>query len=205
MAIVSKFITRKFKAMLEKSFTLLFYQKKRGNYVKGLLPIYLRITVDGIPKELSVKRTWDPIRWNKNSCRAIGNKEDARSLNEFLEMLQAKVYDARRKLLDSGVQVTSTALMDIISGHDQRGKMLLAIFQEHNDRMKALIGKGYAKGTWDRFDTALRLTREFIQWKFKRDDITIYALNNDFVSDLSFWYKTVRRCNHNTTMKLSQT
>ena len=116
-------------------------------------------------------------------------------------MLQAKVYEARRKLLDSGMQVTSTALMDIISGHDQRGKMLLAIFKEHNDRMKALIGKGYAKGTWDRFDTALRLTRQFIQWKYKQDDITIYALNNDFVNDLSFWYKTVRHCNHNTTMK----
>jgi len=79
--------------------------------------------------------------------------------------------------------------------------MLLAIFQERNERMKALIGKGYAKGTWNRFETALKLTRQFIQWKFKRDDITIYALNNDFVNDLSFWYKTVRGCGHNTTMK----
>ncbi len=150
------------KAMLEKSFAVLFYQKKPKNYVKGPVPIYLRITVDGRPKELSIKRTWDPTRWNKDMCRAMGSKEDARFFNEFLGMLQSKVYEARRKLLESGMQVTSTALMDFISGNDQRGKMLLAIFQEHNDRMKALIGKGYAKGTWDRFDTALRLTRKHI-------------------------------------------
>ena len=187
--------------MLEKSFTILFYQKKRGNYVNGPVPIYLRITVDGVPKELSVKRTWEPARWNKASSRAIGNKEDARSLNEFLDLLQAKVYDARRKLLESGIQVTSSALMNIISGEDQRGKMLLMIFQDHNDRMKLLIGKDYAKGTCDRFDTALKLTKEFNRWKYNWDDINIYALNSDFVNELSFWFKTVRKCGHNTTMK----
>ena len=94
MAIDSNFITRKIKAMLEKSFTILFYQKKRSNYVKGPIPIYLRITVDGIPKELSVKRAWDPLRWNKAICRAIGGKEDARALNEFPEMLHSKFYEA---------------------------------------------------------------------------------------------------------------
>ncbi len=39
-------------------------------------------------------------------------------------------------------QVTSSALMNIVSGEVQRGKMLLIIFQEHN----SLIGKDYAKG-----------------------------------------------------------
>src|SRR3989337_4174976 len=100
--------------MLEKSFTILFYLKKPKNYLKGPIPVYLRITVDGVPKELSVKRTFDSNRWNKDSCRAIGNKEDARSLNEFLDMIQAKVYEARRKVIESGMQVTSTALMDIV-------------------------------------------------------------------------------------------
>lgn len=187
--------------MLEKSFTILFYQKKRASYLKGPIPIYLRITVDGIPKELSVKHTWDPIRWNKNTCRAIGNKDDARSVNEFLDMLQTKVYEARRKLLESGLQVTSGSLMDIVSGQDQRGKMLLAIFKEHNERMKALIGKDYAKGTCDRFETALKHTKAFIKWKYNQEDINIYALNSDFVNEFSFWFKTVRHCGHNTTMK----
>ena len=95
--------------MLEKSFTVHFHQKKSKSFVKGPIPIYMRITVDGMPRELSIKHRWDAARWNKHTCRAIGTKEDARSLNEFLDLLQAKVYDARRKLIQSGVQVTSTA------------------------------------------------------------------------------------------------
>lgn len=192
---------QKLTAMLEKSFTILFYLKKPKNYLKGPIPVYLRITVNGVPKELSVKRTFDPNRWNKDSCRAIGNKEDARSMNEFLDLIQAKVYDARRKLIEAGTPVTSSALMDIVSGQDQRGKMLLAIFKEHNDRMNALIDKDYAKGTHKRFETALQHTRSFIKWKYKQDDINIYSLNSDFVNELSFWFKTVRHCGHNTTMK----
>ncbi len=53
--------------MLEKSFSLLFYLKKPKNYLKGAMPIYLRITVDGIPKEISTGRQCDPIRWNMNA------------------------------------------------------------------------------------------------------------------------------------------
>ncbi len=187
--------------MLEKSFTILFYPKKPKKDQKGPIPIYLRITVDGVPKELSMKRTFDPQRWNKDAGRAIGSKEDARSLNVFLDMVQAKVYDARRKLIESGTQVTSSGLMEIVSGQDQRGKMLLMLFQEHNDRMKSLIGKGYAKGTYKRFETAYKHTQSFIRWKYKQDDINIYALNSDFVNELSYWFKTVRQCGHNTTMK----
>jgi len=187
--------------MLEKSFTILFYQKKPKNFVKGVQPIYLRLTVDGKPKEMSMKRSWDPGKWNKHSLRPMGTKEDAKELNEFLDVVQAKVYEARRKLLESGLQVTSVALMEIISGNDQRGKMLLAIFKDHNDRMKALIGNGYAKGTCDRFDTALKHTQTFIKWKYNLEDINIYSLNSEFVNDISFWFKTVRKCAHNTTIK----
>jgi len=41
--------------MLEKSLGLLFYIRKPKSYTDGLLPIYLRITIDGIPKEISTK------------------------------------------------------------------------------------------------------------------------------------------------------
>ena len=42
--------------MLDKSFGLLFYLKKPKNYVKGEVPIYLRITVDGTFKRIVFKK-----------------------------------------------------------------------------------------------------------------------------------------------------
>ncbi|MGE8428713.1 MAG: hypothetical protein ACN6O7_12580 [Sphingobacterium sp.] len=43
--------------------------------------IYIRITVDSIPKETSTKRKWDINRWNQKEKKAIGTKEDAEELN----------------------------------------------------------------------------------------------------------------------------
>jgi site-specific recombinase XerD len=187
--------------MLEESFGLLFYLRKPKNYSKGPLPIYLRITVDRVAKELSLNRSWEKNRWNPYASRPIGTKEDAKELSIFLDSIQVSVYQAKRQIMEAGEQITAGSLMDLVSGKQQRGKMLLKIFKEHNEKMKALVGKDYAAGTYTRFETALKHTRSFIQWKYKVEDINIYCLNSEFVNDLSFWFKTVRNCSHNTTIK----
>ena len=64
--------------MIPKSLGLLFYLKKPRGYAKGERPIYLRITVDGVPKEMSIQRSWDPVRWNPDTGRAAVNKASAR-------------------------------------------------------------------------------------------------------------------------------
>jgi hypothetical protein len=89
--------------MLEKSFSLLFFLKQPRNYDGGSMYIYLRVTVDGIPKELSVKRSWSPSRWNAKANRALGNKEDAKELNHYLDVLQNQAYEARKKLMYRGI------------------------------------------------------------------------------------------------------
>ena len=51
--------------MVSKTFGLIFYLKKPRNYVKGAVPIYMRITVDGARTEISSKRVCeDPQKWN---------------------------------------------------------------------------------------------------------------------------------------------
>ncbi|MEB0260871.1 MULTISPECIES: Arm DNA-binding domain-containing protein [unclassified Mucilaginibacter] len=49
---------------------------------------YLRVTVDGQRAEASTGKTCDPARWNTQAGRAIGTKEDVRSLNSYLDTLQ---------------------------------------------------------------------------------------------------------------------
>src|SRR6516165_4028520 len=100
--------------MLEKSFSLLFYLRKPKNYQKGLMPIYLRITVNGIPKEISTARLCEPDRWNANACRAYGTTEQAKSLNAFLDALQTKVHQARLRLLEKNQAITSGSLMNVL-------------------------------------------------------------------------------------------
>jgi len=37
---------------MKNTFSLLFYLKRPKNYVSGAMPIYMGITVDGVPKEI---------------------------------------------------------------------------------------------------------------------------------------------------------
>ena len=187
--------------MLEKSFGLLFFMRKPKNYKNGLLPIYLKITVDGQPKELSAKRKWDPAKWNTPAGRALGTKEESRELNYYLNSLELKVYEAKKKLMDSGKVITAAAIKNILLGCDESQKMLLELFKDHNKQMKDLEGIDFAPGTVERYNTSYEHTKEFIVWKYKVTDKDIKELDHEFISQYAFWLKSIRKCNHNTTMK----
>ena len=184
--------------MLEKSFGLLYFLKNSGNEPKKF--IYLRITVDGHPVELSTKKQWWENRWDREKGRATGVKEDSRDVNFFLDTLENKVFKARRKLIEEEELITAVILRDMLVGRDER-KMILAIFMQHNEDMKALIGMGYAEGTYDRFVTTYEHTKAYIQAQYHTEDISIRKLNHSFIERFSLWLKTERNCSHNTTMK----
>jgi integrase len=187
--------------MLEKSLGLLFYLKKPKDYTAGPVLIYLRITVNGVPKEMSTKRLCDPEKWNGKANRAIGNKEDIKALNAYLDVLQNQVYDARTHLIDRGKIVTALALKNIVSGEDQRQWMLMVLFKAHNDDLKELIGKGVAKGTHTNFETSYKHTGKFLKTVYKIEDINILSLDLEFIKKLYHWYRTVKKLNHNSALK----
>jgi integrase len=187
--------------MLEKSLGLMFFLKKPQDYVEGLVTVYLRITVDGVPKEMSTKRIWDPSRWNAKANRAVGTKEDVRNLNAYLDVLQNKAYAARTHLIDRGKVVTALAIKNIISGEDQRQWMLLTLFKEHNRQLEAMIGNGVAKGTHTNFETTYKHVANFLRKEYKADDINILSLDLEFVKKLYNWFRMVKKLNHNSALK----
>jgi site-specific recombinase XerD len=187
--------------MLEKSFSLLFYLKKPKNYLKGARPIYMRITVDGIPKEISTGRKCDSERWNTGAGRMHGTKEDAKLLNAYLDTLQTKVYEVRRQLLEKNETITSEGIKNTLKGTNEKSKMVMVIFQHHNDQMKSLVGKDFSPATLERYKISFEHTKSFMKWKYSVSDMDIKRLDYEFVSQYEFWLKTFRNCNHNTTIK----
>lgn len=187
--------------MMDKSFGLLFYLKKPKKYVSGPIPIYLRITVNGIPRELSTKRECEPQRWNPYAQCAKGSNEDSKALNYYLDTLRRQVHEARRKLIEEETAITASGLKNILIGNVGAPKMILEIFQEHNDQLKELVGKEFSPATLERYKTSLEHTRSFIKWKYNVEDMDISKLDYEFVSDYEFWLKSKRKCNHNTSIK----
>ena len=186
--------------MLESSFGLVFFLKIPRNDSK-IRTVYFRITVDGTPKEASTKRKWDMTRWDQKMERAVGSKEDAKSLNFFLDSLTLKINEIKTEMMYGGTSITAEKVMDKVLGRTAPKVKVLEEFQKHNDEMEALLGKGYAKGTLERFTITKNHLTSFIKFKFKKDDHEFEDLNLEFVKDFEFYLRTVRECSNNTTLK----
>lgn len=187
---------------MSRRFNLLFYLKKPKKYEEGgLMPIYMRVSVGGKRTEFTTHREWDPTKWNSSACRASGTKEASKELNAFLDTLQTKVYEAQRRLVADGEVVSTDTIREIITGRNRNSKMLLEVFDYHNKQMRELVDIDFAPGTMERYGTARSHTRDFIKWKYGLEDIDIHKLNYEFVTDMEFYFKTERKCCHNTAMK----
>ncbi|WP_426478016.1 site-specific integrase [Chryseobacterium sp. CBSDS_008] len=185
--------------MLEQSYGLSFFLKSSS---KKMRYIYLRITVNGIPKETSTKRKWELDRWDQKEGRPLGTKEDARALTYFLESLITKINSYRTELFNKGIAITSVELINFINGRYSPCNKVLEEFQEHNDELEALVNRGeYAKGTHERYITARSHIKEFIRFKYDKDDIEFRALNYEFIKNYDLYLKTVRNCSNNTSLK----
>ena len=191
--------------MLEKSFGLFFFLKQPKNQKSDERYIYLRITVDGISKELSTKRMWNSARWDQAAGKAKGSKEETVKLNAYLDVYRTNVYNGKSVLINAGKDITAESLKNYLTGNGEEKRMLLDIFQKHIDEIKNLVGRDYAYKTYQKYRTTNEHAKSFIKWKYNIADLEIKDLDYEFVKDFSLWLKTIKNCNHNSTIKYVRT
>jgi site-specific recombinase XerD len=186
---------------MNKTFNLLFFVKKSKIKANGTAPIYIRITIDGKPKEIASKRYIQPDKWDNKLQKVSGSSEEVKSLNMYLKTLEQQVYDAHHTLMKDKTIATASSLKTKLQGTEQRARMLVSIFQEHNDKVETLVGQEFAPGTLERYKTSLKHTIEFIQWKYSVSDIDIKDIDHAFITEYEFFLRSVRKCANNTAVK----
>jgi len=136
--------------MLEASYGLNFFLKSPKNKTIQIRYVYLRVTVDGVPKEISTKMKWDARRWDQEAGRAIGTKEDAKTLNFYLEALITKI--SRYVSLQSD-SLFRTKLYVLIEGSDFSLGVIPFNFLSsgQNEALDDKIVSDMMFGLWGRF------------------------------------------------------
>jgi hypothetical protein len=187
---------------MEHRINVLFYARKSKKTSDGLVPLYIRITVNGRRLDQSIQRYVEPSQWSPATGRVKGNNDHTRQVNLYLDTIMTKVLRLEREMVMDGITVNFENFREKWLGLTERPRML-EIFPQHNDQLAALVkaGKDYVSATLDRYITTRDNVCTFLQWKYASADIDIKKLNFEFVHDLEFWFKTQRRCAHNTTMK----
>ncbi len=181
--------------------SILFYAKRAKTTTNGLIPIYIRVTVDGQRIEFSTKRYTAPEKWFKEGSCLKGSSAEAKSINSYLDALKAKVYDYQQQLIREDELVNFENMRNKILGIDKQCHLLISIFRQHNNEIKALVGKDYAAATFVRYETSLKHTLDFMKWKYKISDIDIRKIDHEFITSYEFYLKSVCNCCQNTASK----
>lgn len=179
---------------MKTNFSLLFYLKKQKVYASGPMPVYMRITVNGKRAEVSAGRDCEPSGWNSHAGRGIGTKSETRALNSYLDTLQSKVMNAHQQLIGAGKEITAEKLRNQFIGNTEKAYYVAALFNEHNDRVKALIGNGFEANTLKSYRSSFKHLSAFIQHQYGIGDMDIKKLNHAFIVNYEFYLKTVCKC-----------
>jgi site-specific recombinase XerD len=178
-----------------------FYAKSTKANAKGQFPIYVRLTVDGNRTEFSTKKFIEPSRWSSEASKVKGTTEEARSINSYLDVLKSRVLDIQMELIHKNQNLSIVNFKELLFGSEEKQRMLVPIFQDHNNKIKELVGKEYAPGTLERYTTSLKHTIDFLEWKYKISDVEISKINHAFITDYEFYLRSVRNCSNNTAVK----
>ena len=169
---------------MKSTFRILFYAKWEASDEAKMLPIYVRITINGTKARFSLKIRVSEKIWDAKSGRAIGHSHEALQANRYLDSVVTRINTIYYRLCEQSEAVTAQMVRDEFLGVKAPSKTLLSVFAEFNDRQENLIGVDITQSTFNKFDLTFRRLEEFLRVKRNRPDIPVSlessSLFNDF-------------------------
>ena len=121
----------------------LFYLRKNRTDQNGMVPINLRITLNGKRAEISTNRKIDPDNWDENAWCPKGTTEADRILSNHLSNLKAAIEKQYYILESQEKQITAETLKNAVIGVSEKKVMLMEIYRYHNEQIFQKIGKAF--------------------------------------------------------------
>lgn len=178
-----------------------FYIKRTKLLQNGEAPIYVKISADSGKEEFSVFKSINPELWNPEKGGAVGNTKEAKDINAYIHYMRLQIMDHANKLREEVRELTALNIKNSFLGIAIDEKTLCSVFQEHNDNVKKLVGKDFAKATHTRYVTNLTLLRQYMKERYKAEDLPLRKITPDFITGFETFLKTTRGCCHNTATK----
>ncbi|MEX8548600.1 MAG: Arm DNA-binding domain-containing protein [Mucilaginibacter sp.] len=142
--------------------------------------------MDGKRTEFAVSRKCDPERWDVATGRATGSKADASTLNAFLNGIQFKILELQRRMLEADETITAETLKSRFIGKEEKARTLLSVFEDHNKKMRSLVGQEFEKSTLQRYETCLMQAKDFMLLQYNISDISVTKINIAFLNDFKY-------------------
>lgn len=189
--------------MVRSSFSILFFIRESKARKNGNVPIEVMITVNGERNSFSTGQQIAIEKWDKTKQQVKGKDQETQNLNNYLKAIKAKLYQKEAELLERGFIITAQILYDAYFDKVEslKERSLFEVFEEHNQEQEKLVGNGVSKAThWVSVYT-IRLLREFVQQKYKREDLYLRELNLNFIQSFHSFLRIDKGMAQNSSTK----
>lgn len=189
--------------MVRSSFSILFFIRESKARKNGNVPIEVMITVNGERNSFSTGKQIAIEKWDKTKQQVKGKDQETQNFNNYLKAIKAKLYQKEAELLERGFIITAQILYDAYFDKVEslKERSLFEVFEEHNQEQEKLVGNGVSKAThWVSVYT-IRLLREFVQQKYKREDLYLRELNLNFIQSFHSFLRIDKGMAQNSSTK----
>ena len=155
----------------------------------GVVPIMGRVTINGTIAQFSCKQTIPKSLWDAKGNRAKGKSKEAQAVNFALDNIKAQITKHYQRLSDREAYVTAEMVRNAYQGFGTEYETLLRAFDRENEAFAKRVGKDRAVRTYRKYLTVRRYLAEFIRSHYKRSDISMNELSEDFIRDYCLYLR----------------
>ncbi|WP_147678658.1 site-specific integrase [Algibacter pacificus] len=132
--------------------------------------------------------------WNSKKQKAIPPNKENENINTHLSLIKQKINQAFLLLQVNNESFDVEDIYLQYAGKNVKAnKTLLEVFELHNNRMKKLIGIEYSKSTYNKFTEARNHVSNFIRFQYKKGDMLLESINQNFLDDFDFYLKSEKK------------
>lgn len=187
------------------TFAILFWLNKAKMNKQGLIPIWIRITVDGRRSECSTQKQIPLKFWDAENNKVLDKFSEARSINDYLTLVKADILRHYNILLSTKDVVTAEDVKNSYKGVKEIKKTFLQLFKQFNQQLTERKEiDDLSEGRHKRFEILIGKCETFVKYKFKRSDIILEEVKLNFIVEFEHYLRTVEKIGHNTSMKYAK-
>lgn len=160
----------------------------------GKTVIQVRVTYLKERKQFSTGIFISPRNWNSKSQFIKPDEPDAEQKFTQLSLIRNKVYQAFLLLQVKEVSFTVDDIYRLYKGEKLTQEYnLVEYFERYLKQLKTLIGIDIKQITYNKFEYVKNDVKAFIKWKFKTNDYPLKKLELQFLNDLEYYLKVVKK------------
>ena len=179
---------------------VLFFIRKSRLKKNGEAPVFLRITINGQQDEIRIQRSVPIHLWNNLKGCSKGKGRVSLELNSYIEALKVRLYQIHKELLCRDALITPQNMLVKLFAKEER-HLVVETMKKCIDDWRSLIGQEYQPSTISRYDNCYESLKTVVKEFYKKEDITFYELNGEFIDTFEMHLRTERKLSQNTLTK----